>query len=126
MALAPRLDLLSVPSASFSSASIEALVAGVEALDRRAEHVEHGVDGLQHALAEVAVLVAVAQLVGLERTGGCAGGDGGAGDGAVVEQHLDLDGRVAPGVEDFAGADSFDECHSELLCDGGVRWTTPS
>ena len=91
----------------------EALVGGVEALDRRAELVDHVVDGLEHALAEVAALVAVAQLVGLERAGGCAGGDGGAGDGAVVEQDLDLDGRVAAGVEDLAGADSFDGRHGD-------------
>src|SRR3712207_8283939 len=32
-------------------------------------------------------------------------------DGAVVEQDLDLDGRVAAGVENLAGAYCFDECH---------------
>src|SRR5690606_21014623 len=86
-----------------------------EALDRGAEHVEHGVDGLLNALAEVAALVAVTQLVGLERAGGGTGGDSGTRDGAVLEEHLDLDGRVASGVEDLAGADGLDSRHGELL-----------
>ena len=92
---------------------------GVDALDGRAELVDHGVDGLQHALAAVAVVVAVAQLVRLEGAGGRAGGDGRALDDAVVEQHLDLDGRVAARIQDLARAYSLDECHSGLLCDGG-------
>jgi hypothetical protein len=48
-----------------------------------------------HALAEVAALVAVAELVGLEGAGGGAGGNSGAGDHAVIEKDLDLDGRVS-------------------------------
>ena len=32
-------------------------------------------------------------------------------DGAVREQHLDLDGRVAAGVQDLAGLQGVDECH---------------
>jgi hypothetical protein len=89
----------------------ETLVARLEALDRRAEHVENGVDRLLDALAEVAALVAIPQLVGLECTGRCAGGNGRTRHGSVVKQHLDLDGRVAPGVENLASAYCLDFSH---------------
>ena len=87
-----------------------ALVVGAETLDGRADLLDHRVDGLLHALAEVAV-AAVAQLDGLELPGRRAARHGRTAEGTVVEQHLDLDGGVAARVEDLAGADSFDGCH---------------
>ena len=48
---------------------------------------------------------AVAQLDRLVHAGRRAGRDGGAADGARLEQHVDLDGRVAARVEDLAGVD---------------------
>ena len=63
-------------------------------------------DGLEDALAEVALLVAVAQLDGLVGAGAGARGDGGAADGAVGEDDVDFDGRVAAAVEDLAGVES--------------------
>jgi hypothetical protein len=105
----------------------DALVCGIQVFDGGAELIEHGVDGLLHALAEIAVVVAVAQLVRLECTGRRTRGHRCPREGAVVEQHLDLHGRVAARIENLASAYSFDECHSELLCDGvRVRRTTPS
>ncbi len=89
----------------------QALLVRVEADQRRADLVEHGEDGLGDAFAVVPVLVSVAQLDRLERPGGGAGGDRGAGDGAVVEGDLDLDGGVAAGVEDLPRADCFDGRH---------------
>ena len=64
-----------------------------------------GVDvlhGTGHALAHVTALVAVTQLAGLIDAGGGAGGNGSAADGAVVEGHFDLNGRIAAAVEDLA------------------------
>ena len=87
-----------------------ALVVGTHALDGRADLLDHRVDGLLHALAEVAI-AAVAQLDRLELAGRRAARHGGAAERAVVEQHLDLDGGVAARVEDLAGADCFDGCH---------------
>jgi len=52
-------------------------------------------DGVAHALAEVARLVTVAQLAGLVLAGAGARGDGDAADVALVGDDLDLDGRVA-------------------------------
>ena len=86
--------------------SIADLVEGVHA--RRAPGRSSSLtlrDGLERALAEVAVLVAVAQLDGLVGPGAGPARDGGPADGAVGQDDLDLDGRVAAAVEDFAGVD---------------------
>ena len=101
MALAPSFDLVLVPSsaiirasrAAWSEASMPTM-AGPMAFDDVA-------DGLADALAEVALLVAVAQLEGLVLAGGGAGRDGGAAQVAARHGHLDLDGGVAAGVEDL-------------------------
>ena len=97
----------------------EALVVGLEADDRAGDVLDDALDGLLHALADVA-LAAVAQLDGLEGAGGGTAGDGGATERAVLEEDLDLDGGVAARVEDLAGADSCDGCHGLLL--GSRRW----
>ena len=47
----------------------ETLVCGVETFDRGTELVDHARDRLRHALAAIAILVAVTQLVRLERSG---------------------------------------------------------
>ena len=89
----------------------EALLAGLEAEELGAELVDDRVDGLLDALADVAVLVAVTSLDGLEGTGRGAAGDGRAGDRAVVEGDLDLDRGVAARVEDLARAYCLDAGH---------------
>src|SRR5687768_13070812 len=73
--------------------------------------VEDREDRLLHALAAVALAVAVAQLHGLEGPGARAARDCSPGDRAVVERHLDLDSGVAARVEDLAGADGVDARH---------------
>ncbi|MDQ1137151.1 hypothetical protein QE410_001950 [Microbacterium sp. SORGH_AS 1204] len=119
MALAPVRDLFSVPSVSMRISSMMRCslastpsMAGAELVDDRG-------DGLQHALAAVTALVAVAQLVGLERAGGRAGGDGRPLDDSVVEEHLHLDGRVTARIQDLARVDSLDKCHEGLLVGSG-------
>ncbi len=67
--------------------------------------------GLQHALAAVARLVAVAQFHRLVRAGGGAGRHRRAAERAAVEHHVDLDGRIAAAVEDLAGDDVGDGGH---------------
>ena len=66
-------------------------------------------DGLEHALAQVTGLVAVAQLDRFARTGRRAGRHGGAAHGAAFQQHVALDGGVAARIEDFA-ADDVNNC----------------
>ena len=67
--------------------------------------------GLQHALAQVAALVAVAQLHRLALAGRGARRHGGAAHRAAFEHDLDLDGRVAAAVEDLAGENGINRCH---------------
>ena len=80
---------------------------------------------LLHALAAVA-LAAVAQFDRLERTGRGAAGHRGARERAVVERDLDLDGGVAARVEDLAGADGLDACHTGTLTGGAERSPAPT
>ncbi len=72
----------------------QALVVGVESLDGGSELLDDGVDGVLDALAAVA-LVAVPQLDGLEGTGRRTARHRRPGEGAVVEDDLDLDGGIA-------------------------------
>ena len=92
----------------------EALIVGVEPDDGRRDLVEHGLNGLLHALAAVAV-TAVAQFDGLVLTGRSAGGHRGPGEGAVGQGQLDLDRGVAAGIEDLARPDLLDDGHWHLL-----------
>ena len=62
----------------------------------------HALHGLQHALAQVAALVAVPELAGLIDAGGSAGGNGGTAHGAVLQINLYLDGRIAAAVQNLA------------------------
>ena len=67
-----------------------ALVGGVEADQGRCDLVDDGVNGLLDTLAEVAALVAVAQLNGFVLAGGGTGRNGSAADLAVGERELQL------------------------------------
>ena len=73
--------------------------------------VAHVLDRLEHALAEVARRVAVAQLERLVLAGRRARGHDRAAERAAVEADLDFDGRVATGIQDFAGVEPDDLGH---------------
>ena len=90
-----------------------ALVFGVEAEQRIGKRAVDRVHGLEHALAEIARLVAVAQFDRFVRPGRGARGDRGAAEAAVFEQHVHLHRRIAPAVEDFAAVN---------VDDGGHEW----
>ncbi len=64
-------------------------------------------DRLRHALAVVG-LAPIAQFHGLMGTGGGARRDSGATKTAIVEHHIDLDGRIAAAVIDLAAVDVDD------------------
>ena len=70
-----------------------------------------GLDRLLHALAEIALLVAVAQFDRLMRAGGGARGHRRAADRAVFQHHIDFDGGIAPAIENFAANDVDDGGH---------------
>ena len=115
MALAPSRALLAVPSSAISVWSMPDLVGGVEAGQRVADRAVDGLDRRAHALAAVAARVAVAQLDRLVRAGGGARGHRGAADGAILEAHVDLDGGIAPAVENLATHDVNDHRHRQIL-----------
>ncbi len=77
------------------------------------------VDGghrVEHALAQIARLVAVAQFDRLMLAGGGARGHGGAPHRPVFEDHIHLDGRIAAAVKDFAAGDIENRGHDKALC----------
>ncbi|MNY52526.1 hypothetical protein D3C86_1882070 [compost metagenome] len=74
-------------------------------------------DGLQHALAQVARLVAVTQLDGLPRTRGRARRHGRTAHHTGFQQHVALDRGIATRVENLATDDIYDCTHiSSLDC----------
>jgi hypothetical protein len=76
--------------------------------------VHHAVDGPADSLTAV-LGAAVAQLDGLERAGGRAAWHAGPAKGTVVEDHLNLHGRVTPRVQDLPGMHRFYGRHRRLL-----------
>ncbi len=97
-----------------------ALVFGVEAQQRVRNLVVDRVYGLEHALAEIAGSVAVAQFDRLVRAGGGAGRDRGAAEAAIVKQHIDLDRRIAAAVQNLAAVNVNDRSHRICSCCGAV------
>ena len=88
------------------------LVFRLHAADGVEDLAVHRFDRLQHALAEEALLVAVAQLHRLMRAGRGAGRHGGAAEGAVLQGHVDLHRRIAAAVEDLPADDVDDGGHA--------------
>ena len=92
-----------------------ALVEGVEAHDGVSALVIDVLDGLRDALAQVATLVAIAQLAGLKGAGRSARRHHRAAEAAVLEHDLDLDGGVAATVEHLATVDVQNIAHVGLF-----------
>src|SRR4051812_13868669 len=78
------------------------LIARVETDELGGNFIVDVFDGIKNSFAEVGFLVAVTKLASLVLASACAGGDGGAADGAVLEDDIDLDGWVAARVENLA------------------------
>ena len=110
MALAPSRALFGVPSSSIMvwsmwiwfSASMPPIASNISPLTASTARLD--------ALAEIA-LAAVAQFDRLMRAGRGAGRHRGAAHRAVFQHDVDLDGRVAAAVEDFAADDVDDGGH---------------
>ena len=112
--MAPSRPLLGVPSSAISVSSIFGLLLGVHAADGVEDLAVDGGDRLLHALAEVARLVAIAQFDRLVRAGRGARRHGGAAERAVLQHDVDLDGRIAAAIEDFAADDVDDGGHEAV------------
>src|SRR5439155_27186104 len=88
------------------------LLRGLHPLDLRGDRLLDVVHGLAHALAAVALLVAVAQLDRLALAGAGARRHRRAAPGAGLELDLDLDRRIAARVEDLPRIDAGDDGHA--------------
>ena len=106
-ALAPRRPRFGVPSSCRSVVVDRPLVGGL-ADERRGNLAVDVADGLQHALAAVAALVAVAKLQRLACAGGGAGRDGGAAERARLEHDVHFDGWIASRIKNFPGLNTTD------------------
>ena len=91
------------------------LVYGVAAQQRRSDLVVNIGNGPRYALAAVAVST-ISKLNRFERPRRCSRRNRCSTEGAASEEHLGLDGRVPPGIEDFTGPDHIDSGHGPSLC----------
>src|SRR5690606_18860602 len=90
------------------------LVVRIPADERLLELAVDVRDRLRHALAEVAALVAVAQLHCFARAGRRTRGHSGTADGPRCQNDIGFHGGIAARVDDFAAADVDDLTHNEL------------
>ena len=97
-----------------------ALIEGVEAYDGIGALVVDVLDGLRDTLAQIAALVAVAQLTCLKGTGRSTRRHHCAAKAAVLEHDLDLDGGIAAAVEHLATVDVQNIAHVVSLSLGNV------
>jgi hypothetical protein len=84
------------------------LVGGEHAAECGSQLAVEVFDGVQHALAKVAGLVAVAEFAGFVLAGRGTAGDSGAADDAAFEDDVGFDGRITAGVDDLSAADFND------------------
>src|SRR5690606_8664579 len=116
---------LVVGAVKIDQALVEAgLVGGVEVLERVGNGPVDVGHRLHHALAQVARLVAIAQLHGFAGTGRGARGHHRAAERAIGEGHLGFKRGIAAAVEDFTGVDPGDIGHglavSLCVCGYGI------
>ena len=90
------------------------LLLGIEAADGVQYLALDVGDGLPHALAAIAPLVAIPQLHGLVRAGRCARGHRRAAFGTRFQEHIHFHSGVAPAVQNFAGDDIGDGAHGRM------------
>ena len=87
------------------------LIVGIKTGQRFKNFGINGFNGFRHALTEIAALVTIAQLHGLVHTGRSAGRHGGPAKSAGFQNYIDLNGRVATGVDDFTSVNIDDLGH---------------
>jgi hypothetical protein len=87
------------------------LIVGVKAEQFGSDQLVDVLNRFEHALAQVAGFVAVAQLERFVFTGRCARRHGEAAAAATLQNDVDLDRRVAAGVENFTCFDVGDVRH---------------
>ena len=102
----------------------EPLIGGVEPFQRVGDLVVDEADGIQHALAAVAV-AAVSELDGFVFSGRRPRRHRRPPERSGVEEHLDLDGGVATRIEDLASGDAQDFAHVPNVSEGEATLREP-
>ena len=90
---------------------MQPLVGGVHAFQLGRDDGLHVGHGLQHALAQVVALVAVAQFHGLMLASGSARRHNGAAQCAAFQNHVCFHGGIAARVQNFAGTNGNNLSH---------------
>ena len=111
MALAPRRALFGVPSSSISTWSMRRWSSASMPDQRVGDLAVHRFDRVAHALAEIAVRLAVALFDRFVRAGGGARRHRRAAHRAVLQHDIHLDRGIAAAVENFAADDVGDAGH---------------
>ena len=88
-----------------------ALVGSLDADNLFSDFFDNRLHCAQNTLAQVYGLVAVTALNSLPLTGGCTRGHSCAGECTVFEQNLDLNGRVAAGIQNLACVNCGNNSH---------------
>ena len=91
-----------------------ALILGLKAQQRLADLAVDVGHGVLRTLAQIAVLVTVTQLNRFESSRRGTRGDGGAAEGTVVEDNLDLNRRIAARIQDLTSVHIDDNAHTCL------------
>ena len=100
---------------------VDGALIGVAPCERRGDLAVDVRDRLRDALAQIALLVAVAELERLALAGRRAGRHGGAADRAAFQHQFDFDGRVPARVQDLAAVHGLN-LHSDLTrCTDAAR-----
>jgi len=89
----------------------EDLRFGIHSADRVEDLAVDCLHGFAHALAQIAGLVAIPKLDGFVRAGRGPGRHAGAAARALIEHHVDLDGRIAAAIQNLASNDVDDRSH---------------
>ena len=105
MAFAPRRPLLGVPSSAIMVASSRRWLAASMPVSSGAMNALDILDGLQHALAQVVRLVAVAQFHGFVLARGGAAGNCRAANRAAFENNVGFNGGVSARIQNLARMD---------------------
>ena len=92
-----------------------ALVVCLEADEGIGNFVVHMANGIKRALAQIAILVAIAQLNGLECARRRAGGNSRTTEGTILQHNFHFNGGVAARVQDFTPEHIDDDAHECLL-----------
>ena len=93
------------------------LLRGFVPVKRRGDFLAYVSDRIANALAEIARLIAIAQLDGFMLAGRSAGGHGGLPPAAVGEKDFSFHGRVPAGIQDFDPGNFCYRCQEYAPCD---------